>query len=73
MSSPVSLQTIYLSYLPEICHVFFSFVCLAVRSFRGRSIRDTAACEEHAPVVLGRSISPAQRGPVDATATETHE
>lgn len=73
ISSPVSLPTIYLSYLPEICLVFFSFFCLAVRNFRGRSIQDTVACEEHVPVVLGRSTLPARHGRVDATATEKHE
>lgn len=72
-SSPVSLPTIYLNYLPEICLVFFSFFCLAVRNFRGRSIRDIVACEEHVPVVLGRSTLPARHGRVDATATEKHE
>ena len=50
-----------------ICRVFFSFSCPAVRSFRGRSIRDTTACEWHAPCGLDRSTWPARRGRVGAT------
>ena len=59
---------IYLNYLPVTCLFFFSFSCLVVRSSLEHSTRDKVAYEVRVPGELGRNISLAQRGRVDATA-----